>query len=1249
MATIADLDVRLRLTDMVSDKLEGLGKKIGEIGKGLTAAVTTPLLGVGVGMVKLASDLNESTSAVMTTFGDGAQQVLDWSKTSATSLGLSRNEYLSTMAVMGTYGDALGYNGQQTAEFGNELIGAAADLGSFYNAATPDVLGAMQAALRGEFDPLERFGIRLNQATLEQYAMEQGISDGSAALTDQQKILATQNYILDHLGAAQGDFARTSGGLANSMKILKATLMDTGAQLGQVLLPYVLQGVQAFQSFLGRIQSLSPGMQKLVVVFGLAAAALGPLLIAIGAMLPALSLLLGPLGLVIAAIGLLSAAYIGNWFGFGDAVDWVAGKVAKFGKLFFSIFSANRKIGNNVILSTFAALGVTLSKLTGINLMKFFAVLYRGFMRPLKAVQKIGDGLLDFSKALFDGDWDGALDGIRKAFAGVGDLLTSLPKLAGEMLRNISTGFAPLDSVIHRFGGILVSLGRLFQEIFQGDFDGALKVARHVIDQIGGLFTALGKLIMSTFDAIPWGTLWDGLLSAGEAAISALGGLLGDIAGWVLNIGAPALGGWIVEQAGNLWGWLKDTAVPGFFDLVGDIAAWTLNVAAPELGGWIAGLVGGIWGWIKGLLGLGEATTGDGTGGPEADNTVTLGSWILDTGIPTLLGWIKDVAGDIWSGLIKLANWSADRTFEFGIWFLEVGAPTILGWLVDNKGGIWTAIKILAGWPVYVAIFETLEWTLFVGAPALTGWLIDHRGEIWTAIKILAGWPVVLAVFESLSWTLSVGAPALVGWLVDHKGDIWTAVKILAGWPVVLSLYETISWTLSVGTPAVVGWLVDHKDDIWTAIKILSGWAAIEYLWGLGGWTLNIPTPDVIGWMKAYATDLWNAIKRLVPGWPDSITGSVDISLDGIFSVAEGFLDKAAGAIASAAGWVWNAGKFTWNLIVDVTTTLNNTDSTGNTNVGTGTNGNVGTSGALINGGLGIGGGAGAGGMLDIGKFIDTSGVEGLLRESVSNAANTIRHDKSLEIKASIGADTEPMEDALGIALKLGVAWNSAIFDKAVLGAQYELVDKASQVSWILGNAWNNATFDRTVFGAQYDLVDRASQVSWTLGNAWAASRHVGTFDATYTAVGAAYSTSFVMGNTWAGQVFTARFSIDTSPLDAAYQHALAIAQAVRDIMPSSPAKRGPLAFTPSFAWIANALTNDLSGMPMQTASVMDRVASEFNRRTRAMSAELNSATYGGAASAMQFTNYGPQYISASDPREYIEDWRQQAVTGARP
>jgi hypothetical protein len=187
--------------------------------------------------IRAASDFEEATSKVNVIFGRASKSVKDFADTAARSLGQSKQAVLDAAGAFGTFGKAAGLAGEDLSLFTTDFITLATDLASFNNTTPEEAVQAIGAALRGEAEPLRRFGVLLNDATLKTEAMELGIYSGNKALTAQQKILAAQSAIYKQTGDAQGDFARTADGLANKQRTLSALFKNFQIQLGQQLLP----------------------------------------------------------------------------------------------------------------------------------------------------------------------------------------------------------------------------------------------------------------------------------------------------------------------------------------------------------------------------------------------------------------------------------------------------------------------------------------------------------------------------------------------------------------------------------------------------------------------------------------------------------------------------------------------------------------------------------------------------------------------------------------------------------------------------------------------------------------------------------------------------------------------------------------------------------------------------------------------------------------------------------------------------
>jgi hypothetical protein len=217
-----------------------------KVGRSLAnVAKASAAIGVAVGAasfkaVQSASDLAEATAATEQIFGDAADAVLAFSESAATAFGQSKQAALEGAQIFGTFGKAAGLAGEDLSDFTTGLLGLASDIGSFRNASPEEVIEAIGAGLRGEAEPLRRFGVLLDDATLKAEALALGIYSGNKPLTQQQKILAAEAVIYKQTADAQGDFQRTSDGLANSQRILAARFSNVIATLGEKLLPVAL-------------------------------------------------------------------------------------------------------------------------------------------------------------------------------------------------------------------------------------------------------------------------------------------------------------------------------------------------------------------------------------------------------------------------------------------------------------------------------------------------------------------------------------------------------------------------------------------------------------------------------------------------------------------------------------------------------------------------------------------------------------------------------------------------------------------------------------------------------------------------------------------------------------------------------------------------------------------------------------------------------------------------------------------------
>lgn len=265
LADVDDLKKKLNEAngdvEVASTGIAKFGEKAAAAFKLAAVAAAGMAVKIGVDAVKAASDLSEELSKSKVIFGDGAKEIEAFAATAAKSFGQTKQQAISASSTFAVFGKAAGLAGKDLVKFSTDFTGLASDLASFNNTSPEDAIQAIGAALRGEAEPLRRYGVLLNDASLRQKALELGIYDGNGALTAQQKILAAQKLIYEQTTDAQGDFARTSDGLANKQRILAAELENIKAKVGEVLLPIVLK----FVTFI--TDRVLPNLQKFADYF----------------------------------------------------------------------------------------------------------------------------------------------------------------------------------------------------------------------------------------------------------------------------------------------------------------------------------------------------------------------------------------------------------------------------------------------------------------------------------------------------------------------------------------------------------------------------------------------------------------------------------------------------------------------------------------------------------------------------------------------------------------------------------------------------------------------------------------------------------------------------------------------------------------------------------------------------------------------------------------------------------------------
>jgi len=314
----------------IGKSMSEIGGKISGAGQKLSLFATAPIMAGFAMSINAASDMNETVSKSNVVFGGQAEAVQKFASSAATNIGLTSQKALEAAGTYGNLFVSMGIGTESAADMSMGLVGLAGDLASFNNLDPTEVLDKLRSGMVGETEPLRALGVNINEAMVKAKAMEMGLMKAGDTMTPQIATTARYALILAQTKTAQGDFARTSDGLANSSRIAKAQLGDLAITAGQHLLPIALKLAQGISTVISWFTNLSPSTQKVIIIILAVVAAIGPLLMivgsmisAIGAIIPVVTAVAGVLtfpliaiiAAVIAVVALLALAWKNDWGG----------------------------------------------------------------------------------------------------------------------------------------------------------------------------------------------------------------------------------------------------------------------------------------------------------------------------------------------------------------------------------------------------------------------------------------------------------------------------------------------------------------------------------------------------------------------------------------------------------------------------------------------------------------------------------------------------------------------------------------------------------------------------------------------------------------------------------------------------------------------------------------------------------------------------------------------------------------------
>lgn len=408
--------------DGVKSRMDGLAKKSTQLGKSLTTFVTLPILAVGAGMVKAASDAEETEAKFGTVFSGISKKAEDTAKNLATNFGLSG---VKAKELLGDTGDLLtgfGFAQDSALDLSKGVQELAVDLASFTNF-SGGAEGASQAltkALLGERESIKSLGISILEEDVKRKVALLTAQGMTFETERQAKAFATLKLAQEQSKNAIGDFARTNQGFANRMRLLGSRVQDVAVSFGKILLPPALKILNVVVKMVEFFGELSDTTKTFILIIGGLVAILGPLLLLFGFVLTAVGTMITGFTGLAAAIGvtngalllmaakfiligaLVAAAFAVVFLVIDDLIAFFKGEDSLTGVIIEEIGKAVDFVGEKF------------NSLPNIVQLAIAAVL-----TPIRAAISLVRTLGGALGALSSGDFSGALDAVKEGFNNV--------------------------------------------------------------------------------------------------------------------------------------------------------------------------------------------------------------------------------------------------------------------------------------------------------------------------------------------------------------------------------------------------------------------------------------------------------------------------------------------------------------------------------------------------------------------------------------------------------------------------------------------------------------------------------------------------------------------------------------------------------------------------------------------------------------------------------------------------------------
>lgn len=313
--------------DRVRDSASRMGSSIAEAAEKYKVHATVALGAIGAlgkGAMDYASEAEQSYGAVESIFGAHADAITAKSKEAAEAVGLSGREYRELSSLTGAMLKNMGMPMDEVTGKTQELVAVASDLSATFGGSTKDAIEAVNALLRGEADPIERYGVSIKKADVNARLAAKGLSDLEGEALKQAEAQELLAMLMEQTADAQGQFARETDTAAHKQQVATAKMNDAREVIGTALLPVMAdlmdmgariaevigEHPRLFLAIAGAVGTLAAGVVALgtiAPIFTAVSAAAAAAGTSMWGYVAAQTAAIAPIAAVVAGVGVLAA------------------------------------------------------------------------------------------------------------------------------------------------------------------------------------------------------------------------------------------------------------------------------------------------------------------------------------------------------------------------------------------------------------------------------------------------------------------------------------------------------------------------------------------------------------------------------------------------------------------------------------------------------------------------------------------------------------------------------------------------------------------------------------------------------------------------------------------------------------------------------------------------------------------------------------------------------------------------------